>query len=1663
MIGKKHSDIQSVQEAVKLIDERHNFFELDNPEKLAYQKSVARAIKGFLSKPEFLIREVIQNADDAKSEEITIKVFGYGVEIQNDGEEFTKDQFIALSAIGESTKKLGEFIGNFGIGFKSVFYYTDEVKLASGYLKWVYKSDTICVPFRDHDCIDDVEYTVGTKISFELKEDRKDIFLEELKNFPKETILFLRNIKKIRIIIDDKCEEISKEFLGGDKWNVIVSKDGSEVERYHFILKKDYIKLDREHSTRFLRHKLRERYEETSKDYPEEIELSISVSILIKNEYEIDDEYNGLFYTFLPTQSKTYLPCNIHADFVIEQDRRFIDQTNEFNRLFIEKAIGLIKRVIEYYKNANSDSERLQVYKWLKKAEFDREKEPLIAYLHSAIREMFENDALILIDYSLYKDVNEVFFRKEEVVNADEWLFNYLDKKKTYKYIRRRYKRYQAHPEVVKILKEHNIEIEEFTFEDILKDLEHNPSLPTEPEKLLRFYQAIKDYWMSKPKNDEEVKTLIANANFLLLEEKAFTSISLVEEIYYVKSKIPEKYLKYAIKYIDLLDRELTEEIKQAGDAEEILKFLEEIGVKELTLRTIQDVLVEEINKNPENWRSLFAELINLQKENPRKLDKLKFPCYKLSTPNKVEWFRPNEIYFSKAFKEILGYDLEVILRFSEDSKFVLPDFLEDDFLELIEGDSVEDKKEMIFRFLERQGVKQRLDVKDDEDNIIKLPKSQNINPVEKAKEELKEFIEENNIDFSIEFFIGVPLKPYNSNIYPNKISGYVFGIIDREMEHQDKIIKELRRKDRDYVINFSNMILRNWQELGRTDDLVSMFFRDRQDYKQEYKQFLKLRLLYSYKIGTYSVGEQLFGLSKFGKMLKEECWLLDANGEPRSPLELFVNTDDNRKLGLPVVNQNLPLPPDLIEFLELNRSPDIEYLLKRLEVAINRRDREEIEDILWKIYLEVSKNEKSKNKIKEKLKKIPIWKDTQVELVPVERVCWTSQIREEGFSKKQQRETILKMITPLKDYYGERFRDFFVKVLGIPEIIPPKIFIDYYTKLLEKTEPLSDAEVAFVLNVYLNADSYEVRNEILNTDKLLNLNHRFVLKSDIEFYCLNGDIATNLLLEIKEKTLRTPGRLRDRNIKGSVYEVLLKELTDIEEISTYKCIPVGEEDYDIDFKKESLVFAIWNYRSKLDIDTDKIKDLCSRILGIKVKKAKKIKMVYEVDGEKITSGVEITAAYDESRNTIYIKDEKARNEYSALFQIKDALSKYLSTFKDFDEVFSNCFDRPIEYVKEFLLSKGIEKVEEPPFDLEEGAPTVSTEELTEDTSISGQISETPAEVVEMTPSPSESAEYSVETQEEVENVLKSHIDDVKAIYGTEGSSEHVEEQTLEVALRGGEKERQKRPAEGARPSEKEGIQIVEPSEQKSELIESTVEDTWEADKSDESVKLSVLLEVEEKSREVWKPECEPSEVDVSSIPVTYIKPTEEFDESPKGDVKLIEFLSTKHESRDAIEQPSSKRYGALSEENRKKVGRMGEELVFLHLKEDLLKKYEDAEIEELDDGGKIVLKRHGQILAEIHWLNHKEDAMKEYDIKLVREGKEKYIEVKSTIKDNKDFFEISLNQWKFAASQGSSYYIYVVHKVGTKEPKFFALENPHELWKQGKLEVRVDSMRMYI
>lgn len=122
---------------------------------------------------------------------------------------FTFRQLDALARIGKSTKKAADgrkgYIGEKGIGFKSVFKVADVVRVASGCYEFMFnRSNTIGmmlpIPFNfpSDDRVDG-----HTQFLLELKrnEDYQQI-RGDLKELGPETLIFLRKLKQLDVSID---------------------------------------------------------------------------------------------------------------------------------------------------------------------------------------------------------------------------------------------------------------------------------------------------------------------------------------------------------------------------------------------------------------------------------------------------------------------------------------------------------------------------------------------------------------------------------------------------------------------------------------------------------------------------------------------------------------------------------------------------------------------------------------------------------------------------------------------------------------------------------------------------------------------------------------------------------------------------------------------------------------------------------------------------------------------------------------------------------------------------------------------------------------------------------------------------------------------------------------------------------------------------------------------------------------------------------------------------------------------------------------------------------------------------------------------------------------------------------------------------------------------
>ena len=302
---------------------------------------MALSEKLYSTKTHFLL-ELIQNADDNSyskgvEPELTFQLTNIELEgkkqkclcIQNNEIGFSEKNLNALFQVCASSKKKKDgFIGEKGIGFKSVFSISDcpyifsagyQFKLPKscnmgngvslGYIVpiWVEKPPKIIMS--------------NTNIILPIKTDSISIeeLSKELFQISPELILFLKKLNKITIIQDDELETkkyiIFREF---DKKHEIVTL--SSEEWLNNCLKGRI-------STSFL-YKMKEVNKPTNINIEEREDVftrEISIAIPLDNE-----DYGGKLFAYLPVRDGTGLPFLINADFILTSSREKVAD-NEWN------------------------------------------------------------------------------------------------------------------------------------------------------------------------------------------------------------------------------------------------------------------------------------------------------------------------------------------------------------------------------------------------------------------------------------------------------------------------------------------------------------------------------------------------------------------------------------------------------------------------------------------------------------------------------------------------------------------------------------------------------------------------------------------------------------------------------------------------------------------------------------------------------------------------------------------------------------------------------------------------------------------------------------------------------------------------------------------------------------------------------------------------------------------------------------------------------------------------------------------------------------------------------------------------------------------------------------------------------------------------------------
>ena len=305
--------------------------------------------------------ELIQNADDAKAEEIAFDITDRGLLVRNSG-QFTycgdldsrPCSFVATNSyscdyhriadVGSGGKlSRGENIGRFGIGFVSTYQVTDHPEIRSSGIKltllpeqgqWFIESfdepagTTFFLPWADNP---NTEARLALGVSH-VSPAHIDQLAEDFQTVLRKSLLFLRHVRKAEVRRNGQLL-LACDLDRSEGSDLIASlRPSGEIERWHILRADAADAAQRLYAT-----------------HPrlESLHRSTKISIGLRIDPEPLDE--GLLYAFLPTEQLTGLPLHINADFFPESDRKAVifaghQHEQAWNEMLIDAAAAELAR-----------------------------------------------------------------------------------------------------------------------------------------------------------------------------------------------------------------------------------------------------------------------------------------------------------------------------------------------------------------------------------------------------------------------------------------------------------------------------------------------------------------------------------------------------------------------------------------------------------------------------------------------------------------------------------------------------------------------------------------------------------------------------------------------------------------------------------------------------------------------------------------------------------------------------------------------------------------------------------------------------------------------------------------------------------------------------------------------------------------------------------------------------------------------------------------------------------------------------------------------------------------------------------------------------------------------------------------------------------------------
>ncbi len=295
------------------------------------------------------VYELLQNADDVSATEISFELRKDRLLVTHNGTPFSEKDLKAICSISKGTKA-GDYtkIGRFGIGFKSVFVYTDSPQIYSG--MYSFEIRDLVLPQKITAQSDLPEDKTLFVIPFNAAKTKKTAcsnICKKLQDITYEALLFLNHITTINIaiVLDDEDNHIvinknieSDESLDNNeniqRINITIENEQyDDLEQWFWLMTKSNIELI------------------DSEDDDNDLHIynqSVKIAFVEDDEevapcpcsYWDNDIYNCL-YVFFPTRIQSNCEFIIHAPFVTKSSRDTIALNNYANSV-LKHNIGVL-------------------------------------------------------------------------------------------------------------------------------------------------------------------------------------------------------------------------------------------------------------------------------------------------------------------------------------------------------------------------------------------------------------------------------------------------------------------------------------------------------------------------------------------------------------------------------------------------------------------------------------------------------------------------------------------------------------------------------------------------------------------------------------------------------------------------------------------------------------------------------------------------------------------------------------------------------------------------------------------------------------------------------------------------------------------------------------------------------------------------------------------------------------------------------------------------------------------------------------------------------------------------------------------------------------------------------------------------------------------------